>query len=139
MQDMTKPISRGEIKRERERLERRVANINAQIERLEGDRAVAEQQLAAARDLRPVAKPRIDTIPAGSRVRLLFTGSFNRNPFEEEHTFLGIEGEGDSRRARFHRDEDGQYKAYDWEAYRYNGGWAYGSSAERLQLLAVLS
>jgi hypothetical protein len=43
---------------------------------------------------------------------------------------LRIEGEGDEKRAVFHDEEIGE-----WEAYRYNGRWAYGSSAEPLRVI----
>jgi hypothetical protein len=52
--------------------------------------------------------------------------------------FLGIDGEGDDRRAVFAQFDCGG-NTFGWSAYRYNGGWAYGSSAERLSLVAVLT
>jgi hypothetical protein len=51
----------------------------------------------------------------------------------ENSVFLGIEGSGDKREARFLSvDKDG--KTYEWRAYRYNGHWAYGTSADYLRL-----
>lgn len=73
---------------------------------------------------------RIDSLKAGDKVRLLFAGSrsLGNDSYEETVIFHGIEGEGEKRRAKF--DE--------WEAYRFRGGWAYGSSAEKLSLLEVV-
>lgn len=83
-------------------------------------------------------KPRIDTLTPGDTVRLLYAGSatFGNGPHEGEAVFLGISGAGDARRATF-RDTTG--RQITWEAYRYNGHWAYGSSAEPLRLLEVLT
>lgn len=74
---------------------------------------------------------RIDSLNVGDKVRLEFCGSrsLGNDPYTDDCVFEGIVGEGDARRAVFG----------DWEAYRYNGGWAYGSSAERLRVLEVLS
>lgn len=75
--------------------------------------------------------PRIDTLKAGSTVELVFRYGVERA------VFLGITGTGDDRRARFLQlNVDGE--PYEWEAYRYNGRWAYGTSADRLTLYAVL-
>ena len=52
----------------------------------------------------------------------------------EEVVFLGIDGEGDERKARFlSRNHDG--KVYEWAAYRMDGRWAYGSSADRIKVI----
>lgn len=73
---------------------------------------------------------RIDSLKAGDKVRLEFCGSrtLGNSAYTDDCIFEGITGSGDDRRAIFG----------DWEAYRYNGGWAYGSSAERLRVLEVL-
>lgn len=73
---------------------------------------------------------RIDTLKVGDKVRLKFAGSrsLGNDAHEETCIFNGIEGEGDKRRAKF--DE--------WEAYRFRGRWAYGSSAENLVVLEVV-
>jgi hypothetical protein len=73
---------------------------------------------------------RIDSLKAGDKVRLEFCGSrsLGNDGYTDDCVFEGIIGEGDARRAKFD----------DWEAYRYRGGWAYGSSAEPLRLLEVL-
>lgn len=50
------------------------------------------------------------------------------NPLDIEDVLLvKVEGTGDDARATFKDEEIGE-----WEAYRYKGRWAYGSSAERL-------
>lgn len=74
---------------------------------------------------------RIDSLKAGDKVRLEFCGSrsLGNAPYVDDCVFEGITGAGDDRRAIFG----------DWEAYRFRGGWAYGSSAEPLRLLEVLS
>lgn len=52
----------------------------------------------------------------------------------EEVVFLGIDGEGDDRLARFlSRNYDG--KVYEWAAYRCNGRWCYGSSGDRIKVV----
>jgi len=78
-------------------------------------------------------KPRIDKLNPGQEVTLKFHGSksLGNDPYEERHTFLDIVGEGDDRRAVF---SDG---GEQWEAYRFKGGWAYGSSAEKLSIVEV--
>lgn len=85
------------------------------------------------KEVKMANKIRIDQLQAGQEVTLKFHGSksIGNEPYEETHTFLGIVGEKDDRRAVF---SDGSTQ---WEAYRYNGGWAYGSSAERLSLVSV--
>jgi hypothetical protein len=60
---------------------------------------------------------RIDSLKPGTKVVLQFGREFQFGDAEqEEATFLGIE----------------------WEAYRYNGRWAYGSSAESLRLVRII-
>ena len=73
---------------------------------------------------------RIDSLKPGTTRELQFNAEFQGpgRAYREEATFLGIEGTGDERRARFD-------SGYEWEAYRYNGHWAYGSSAETLRLI----
>lgn len=74
---------------------------------------------------------RIDRLTPGQEVILKFHGSksLGNEPHEETHTFLGIEGEGDERRAKF------RYNDMEWEAYRYQGRWSYGTSAEKLSIV----
>lgn len=79
---------------------------------------------------------RIDSLEAGSAVVLEFVGSMGNATYTEKSVFQGIEGTGDKRRARF---VDNQTAVpFEWEAYRFNGHWAYGSSADRLRLLEVV-
>lgn len=77
---------------------------------------------------------RIDQLSPGQEVKLKFHGtkSFGNPAYEEVHTFLGMEGEGNDREAIF---SDGYIQ---WHAYRFEGRWAYGSSAEKLSLVEVL-
>lgn len=98
-------------------------------------------------------KRRLDTIPPGSFVRILLktTGFLGggRDDREELAIFLGIiedeAGDRDERRARFAqpdttgRNADGSKPLFVWDAYRYNGGWAFGSSADGLSLLEVIA
>lgn len=70
---------------------------------------------------------RIDSLQPNETVTLQFHGSksLGNEPYLLEATFEGIIGTGEERRAQF--DEV--------EAYRYNGHWAYGTSAEKLSLV----
>jgi len=90
--------------------------------------------------------PRIDSLKLDTKVTLRFhngSGYTDRHntqgAYDEQVVFLGIEGQGDERTARFTEPNfpENTDKSWTWEAYRHNGGWAYGSSAERLQLIAV--
>jgi hypothetical protein len=78
---------------------------------------------------------RIDSLKAGETVTLLFRGSksLGNEPYTDEVIFVGIKGEGEDRRAVFSTGPAAG-KSGEWEAYRYKGGWAYGSSAERLSI-----
>ena len=77
---------------------------------------------------------RIDQLTPGTKVTLGFTYG------EEPAQFVGITGTGEARRAMFisHFDTplDGAL-SMRWEAYRFEGHWAYGTSAEPLRLLAI--
>lgn len=75
---------------------------------------------------------RFDTVPAHTLVTVRFQQWAGRS-YTEQVFFLGIRGEGDDRRAGF-VSTDSQGKLYDWEAYRSDGRWVYGSSAQRLTL-----
>lgn len=78
--------------------------------------------------------PRLDNLKPGSFIVLDFAGRYERPAI-----FIGITGEGDDRDANFvSPDFDGR-DTYSWSAYRYNGHWAFGSSAERLRLVEVLA
>lgn len=92
---------------------------------------------------------RLDSLKPGSAVKLSLAGR------EEIAFFLGILGEGTERVARFAQtstdvvpENVDRYptnearwtvaETYEWAAYRYKGGWAFGTSAERLSLVEVL-
>lgn len=70
---------------------------------------------------------RIDSLKAGELVDLKFHGSkqFGNDSYELTTKFVGIKGEGNAREAVFE----------DVTAYRSNGGWAYGTSAEKLTIV----
>lgn len=76
---------------------------------------------------------KIDNLESGQAVRLQFNGKRI-----EAALFVSMidADKGDDRRARFVQIAGDQ--SYEWDAYRYNGGWAYGSSAQRLSLVEVL-
>lgn len=73
----------------------------------------------------------IDTLTPGEAVRLGFVeyGS-------EPAIFIGIEGEGEERLATFESKDADNGHTYRWQAYRYCGHWAYGTSADHLRLVA---
>lgn len=79
---------------------------------------------------------RIDSLAIGTKVLLEFTGSMGNSGYTETMIFKGIEGTGDDRRATFADEYDA---SAEWQAYRYNGYWAYGTSADRLRLLEVIT
>jgi hypothetical protein len=80
----------------------------------------------------------IDDLRRGQTVVLRFCGSreLGNQPYTETARFNGVIGRGEDRRAVFEsRDGD---RTYTWNAYRFEGEWAYGSSAEPLRLVRVL-
>ena len=80
---------------------------------------------------------RIDSPKPDTQVTLKFCAEMQGRGAEyvETAVFKGVTGEGDERRATF-ESMDGS-RVYEWDAYRFNGHWAYGSSAETLRLVAV--
>ena len=74
---------------------------------------------------------RIDSLKPNTPVLLKFREG------TEEATFLALIGEGDERRARFIQHDDA-VGLYEWEAYRFRGRWAYGTSADTLRLVEIL-
>ncbi len=74
---------------------------------------------------------RIDKLVSGTVAKLKFHGSRGNQGYIEEFYFLGIDGKGDDRTAEFQYIEG----EMTWKAYRYNGRWAYGTSADRLSLV----
>ena len=86
---------------------------------------------------------RIDSLTPGTPVRLKFCAEYSGKDgaYEEDAVFVKLEGEGDDRLATFLTPDretwSGTFAAYEWQAYRYKGRWAYGSSAETLRLVEV--
>jgi hypothetical protein len=77
----------------------------------------------------------IDELRRGQAVVLRFYGSVN-GPYTEPARFLGIIGKGENRRAVFESvDETGS--EYPWNAYRFENDWAFGTGADRLELVRV--
>lgn len=77
-----------------------------------------------------MTKISIDSLKPGTKVTLGF------NDGEEPARFLRIEGTGPGRRAYF-RSLEGRPRQYEWAAYRFQGRWVYGTSADRLRLVSV--
>jgi hypothetical protein len=74
---------------------------------------------------------RIDRLTPGTNVTLGFDHG------TEPATFIDFaDNEGDPR-ATFESMDIDTGRTYRWEAYRYNGHWAYGTSADRLRLVGV--
>jgi hypothetical protein len=73
---------------------------------------------------------RIDNIKPGSIVTLDLAGDEHVARFEE------IIGTGDERVARF-TAKSGPCAEYAWDAYRFNGRWAFGTSAQRMSVISV--
>jgi hypothetical protein len=87
---------------------------------------------------------RIDNLKIGTEIVLRFHEGSGYH--DERGIFLGIEGTGEDRRARFETDNatpnfGSLSGAYSWSAYRStnNKFWAYGSSEQRLQLIEIIS
>lgn len=74
----------------------------------------------------------LDRIATGSLLKLGLHSN-SHGVMEEVVLFNGIIGEGDDRRAKF---TDGN--GLQWDAYRYSNRWAWGSSANRVQVLGVI-
>jgi hypothetical protein len=75
----------------------------------------------------------LDRVPTDSTVTLNFTR-------EERHAtavLVSRTGEGDDRRITF-RSVTGD-REFEWDAYRSQGAWRYGGSADRLSLVRVES
>ena len=83
---------------------------------------------------------RIDQLKPGSEVMLSFDGA---KP--ERAVFVRIKGEDDERHAQFVSMDDGKSSIngvpylYVWDAYRFQGRWVYGSGANRLTLVDVIT
>lgn len=89
--------------------------------------------------------PRFDSLKPGTAVLLDFCSGTQSYGRVEPALFVGIEGTGDDRRATFVQVTDQPFlkgddrKSYEWQAYRYEGRWAFGSSADVLRLHRVLA
>lgn len=82
--------------------------------------------------LKPALPTRIGDLKSGQRVTLAFD---NRGkPFTEDVRVLAHHDDGSV--SFLSHDGHGDY---EWSAYRHNGRWVYGSSAERVRLLKVLT
>jgi hypothetical protein len=80
----------------------------------------------------------ISHLTAGDKVTLEFSEECQGagHAYREAATFVGIDGAGKSRLATFTTlDENGN--EYEWEAYRYDGAWRYGSAADALYLVSI--
>lgn len=89
--------------------------------------------------------PRIDALQPGTAILLDFCSGTQSYGRVEPALFVGVEGKGDDRRATFVQvstsgpmGPQGQL-SYEWQAYRYEGRWAVGSSADVLRLHTVLA
>jgi hypothetical protein len=84
---------------------------------------------------------RMDKLEVGQIVTLAFHKSASTTMEKggrvdyEEAVFMGIVGEGEDRHAEF-ISGDARHM-YRWAAYRFQGRWAFGSSAERLSVVDV--
>jgi hypothetical protein len=81
---------------------------------------------------------RIDQLVPGDMVTLGFCDSSQKVAFEEHALFVAHVGYGPSRRATFAQvDRDNGNRVYQWDAYRFDGSWSYGTSAQRLRLMSL--
>lgn len=106
--------------------------LNAQVSSLENNIRTLRAWTPAKQSAAAAAAPakRISAANVGRVLHLAFHSP--HAPTDEDHTLVKLEGKGDDARATF-RDVSGM----EWQAYRFNGRWAYGSSANRLQVLEV--
>lgn len=80
-----------------------------------------------------MAGKRFDSLVPETDIVVRFGREFQFDgPEDEDATFVKIEGTGNDRRMTLRQAGMGE-----WEAYRYNGRWVYGSSAESLRLISV--
>lgn len=76
----------------------------------------------------------IGRLVAGESVTLKF--QTRGGSFEEPAEFLGMTDEGNAKFRTGGQDQaENPDDYYDWEAYRFQGRWCYGSSAQRLSLV----
>ena len=85
-----------------------------------------------------MAAIRLDKLAEGTGVMLNFHVG-KRIVETSEARFVRMEGEGEDRHAVFRsRGRKGKNGWYEWEAYRYKGRWAYGSSADLITVHSIL-
>jgi hypothetical protein len=91
-----------------------------------------------------INRRRFDSLQPGSLIVLEFPESHPDHRYEGV-IFLGIRGKGDERCAAFAQYTDHgflkgreQDNSFEWEAYRFDGRWAYGSGAAPLRCDEVL-
>ena len=79
---------------------------------------------------------RIDILKPRELVRVKFHGSkrFGNEPYELDLVFLEVKGQGEDRRAVFAYDIDSTDQD-QFEAYRSENRWCYGTSSERLSIV----
>jgi hypothetical protein len=73
---------------------------------------------------------RISKKNEGQLFHLRFNSPYNPYEMKDVKLLEVFKGDRDEERARFEDPEIGE-----WEAYKYNGRWAYGSSADRLSVI----
>ena len=73
------------------------------------------------------------------KVLLLFCGSaqLGNEPYSEDAVYIGRSGDGEDARITFETRAPQPVGTYRWEAYRFEGHWVYGTSAEELRLLGT--
>jgi hypothetical protein len=110
----------------------------------ENDRCVDCGSPAPTPEPAKTTRPRLDSIKPGSVVEIDLRSGTRSIDRTETVIFAGVKGEGDDRRAVFVQGvttpflKDGK-NYFEWEAYRYLGGWAYGSSADSLGVVRVIA
>lgn len=87
---------------------------------------------------------RIDTISdltgrEGQPVVLRFEGDpdLGNATYVEAAIFVRLTGDGEEARATFRSPGTYPGETYEWEAYRFEGRWAYGTGADALTLVSA--
>lgn len=76
---------------------------------------------------------RISSMQAGEAVTLRF--HTRSGHFDEAAVFVGLSEDGETATFRSASDNKSDDDTYDWDAYRFQGRWCYGSSAQRLSVV----
>ncbi len=79
-------------------------------------------------------KPQIKSLKPGQQLILTFKNASNKVISEEEATFVSYAKNGDEQTATFSQVNPTTGKTYEWDAYRFQNRWVYGSSAEPLSI-----